>query len=123
MSDTTFDWLNSINDKNEYTPERLPISDYNSFLVNRALSQHMDTVLMANEMNLYHFIPEIMKYDYLYHMVRRKKRWGKWAKPVEIKNLDIVQKFYNVSKDKALGYLELLTVEDLEDMKKKLRVD
>lgn len=123
MADTAFEWLSSINEKTFYAPDRLPIGDYNAFFINRGLSQHADTVLMANEMNIYHRLPEKMQFDYHYHMVRKKKRYRKWAKTVDVDNVSIVQKAFNVNKQRAMEYLDLLSNVDIKEMKEMLRVD
>ena len=47
---------------------------YSSFMVNRALSYHRDTVLFANEMNRYTTLDNKLKYDFLINMIIAQKR-------------------------------------------------
>ncbi len=57
---------------------------YSSFMVNRALSFHRDTVLLANEMNRYTTLDNKLKYDFLLNIVRASKRpYSKWHKKAQ----------------------------------------
>ncbi len=57
---------------------------YSAFMVNRALSFHRDTVLLANEMNKYPNLDNKLKYDFLLNIVRASKRqYSKWHKKAE----------------------------------------
>ena len=54
---------------------------YPAFMVNRALSYHRDTALIANEMNRYGNLDNKLKYDFLINIVRaQKRRYSKWFK-------------------------------------------
>jgi len=46
---------------------------YSSFMVNRALSFHRDTVLWANEMNRFTNLDNKLKYDFLLNIIRAQK--------------------------------------------------
>ena len=77
MSKSPFDYLNAIN----YTKEGLIVDDitekeYNGFMVNRGLSYFNDTVLYANEMNRYHQIDNLLQFDFLINIIRKKKRFS-----------------------------------------------
>lgn len=56
--------------------QSLDISDYNPFIVNKAFSLYPDTILISNEMNINHHISKKMQHDYLFHMIRKRKRWS-----------------------------------------------
>ena len=47
-----FDYVKSINEKSEMDD----LSGYNPFLTNRAFAYHLDTILLAEEMNQAHHI-------------------------------------------------------------------
>ena len=111
-----FDYVKSINEKKRMSHVR----DYNPFLTNRALSYHLDTVMIANEMNKYPRLPAICQYDFLYHTVRKGKRYGGWYKEDENPNLQMVMEYYNYSKAKALEALQVLSQENLRDMKQRM---
>ena len=77
------DYLNSIN----LNKENLMDSDdpaweknYPAYVVNKCMSHHMDTVLFANEMNRYSFLPSRLQYDFYIHIVRPRKRFSPWGK-------------------------------------------
>lgn len=64
---------------------------YVPFLTNRALSYHVDSVMHANEMNSRHWAQKLLQYDYLLASLRKRKRFGKWAKETEDDRLQQVR--------------------------------
>ena len=117
-----FDYLTSINDtKKDIMVDDLAEKDYNSFMINRGLSYFIDTILTANEMNTKYFIDKRMQYDFHMNLVRKKKRWSKWNKAEVDKDIKVVKEYYNYSNEKARQALTILTPENIEDLKKRLR--
>lgn len=114
---TPFNFLNSINNKTEYLmscPE-LEEKDYVPYVVNRTLSYFPDTIFFANEMNLSHHIDKKLQYDFLYNVVRKRKRFSKWASSeVECKYLDSIKNYYKVNNERAKEYSRLLSEEEKE---------
>jgi hypothetical protein len=96
--------------------------DYNAFIVNKALSYFMDSLVYVNEMNFYNSIDKLLQYDFLYYGVPKAKRFkkGKWEKPETINNFDIVKEYYKCSDKKAKEYVAILTDEQIKTIKKKL---
>ena len=76
-----------------------------SFIINRALSMNVDTVLY---------------YDYFINSLRKKKRWSKWAKAQQSTNLDVVKTYYNYNEQRAREALELLTEKQVEGIRLRL---
>lgn len=113
-----FDWVNSINNKNEIGTES--IDSYAPFIVNRALSYFDDAVFMANEMNLRHSLDKDMQYQFLYCAVPKRKRFSKWAKKQEDSKVSVVSKVYNISLKEAEGYMQLLTPEQIRELEQTL---
>jgi hypothetical protein len=72
-------------------------NEYNAFMVNRALSYYPDTILHAQEMNVYNHLDSLLQYDYLLHSIRKKKRFSKWFKREKSEILDAVMRRYNCS--------------------------
>jgi hypothetical protein len=113
------DWLNSIN----FTKQDLIVDnplmekEYVPFIVNRSLSYFPDTILHCNEMNMKHFLPKKMQYDYLRTAIRKRKRFSKWDKKTSPSDLEIVKQFYGYSNKKALEVLPLLSKEQIATMK------
>ena len=123
MAVNPFDYVNSItmtkknmmrNSENDNLAEK----DYNPWVVNKALSYFQDTVLIANEVNMYHALEKRAQYEYLINMVRPNKRWAKWVKDEANEDLDIVCAYYNVNPIIGREYLSLLTKEQIQIMKK-----
>lgn len=93
---------------------------YSSFMVNRALSFHRDTVLLANEMNRYTTLDNKLKYDFLLNIVRAQKRQYKWHKKTQNSDLDVVKEYYGYSDAKASEALKILSDDQITIMKKQL---
>tara|TARA_B100000900_G_scaffold301690_1_gene260286 strand:+ start:3116 stop:3496 length:381 start_codon:yes stop_codon:yes gene_type:complete len=115
------DWLNSINltKKNLIDEDALIEKEYPPFIINKCLSGHLDTVLFANEMNQYHFLPKKMQYDFFLNSVRKKKRFSPWIRQDKIQDLDYVKRYYGYSNEKAKQALKILTHEQLAFIKSK----
>ena len=111
-----FDYVKSINEK-KYIDH---VRDYNPFLANRSLSYHLDTALIANEMNKYPNLPAICQYDFLYHTIRKGRRYGSWYKADDVANLEMIMEYYQYSKQKALAALEVLTQDQLRQIKMRM---
>ena len=107
-----FEYVKSINEKKKLED----LSGYNPFLTNRAFAFHMDTVLFAEEMNQYHNLSPHLQYDFYYHSVRRGRRFGFPPKGEEDNNLHHVMEYFECSKQKATEYLQVLTLNDINDI-------
>jgi hypothetical protein len=93
--------------------------DYTPFVVNRALSYHMDCVLYANEMNLYPEVDKDLQYQYLLNTVRSMKRkFQPWQKSETDKNIEYVKTYFGYSNQKAKEALRILTDEQIADIKR-----
>ena len=94
---------------------------YSSFMVNRALSFHRDTVLLANEMNKYTTLDNKLKYDFLLNIVRASKRpYSKWHKKAQSRDLSVVKEYYGYSDAEAEEALKILSDDQITAMKKQL---
>jgi hypothetical protein len=115
-----FEFVNSINftKENILTPENE--SSYPAFMVNRSLSYFQDTVLFANEMNRDHHIDARLQYDFLREGIRKRKRFSKWAKKVNVDNIEIIKEYYGYSDAKAESIADLISEEEYSYMKKKM---
>ena len=119
-----FDYINDINFnkenviRNSGNPE-LAEKLYNPYLVNKALSQFPDTARIANEMNLHYILDKKMQFEFLLNIVRKKKRFTKWAKKEDNEDLDLVAEYYGYSYEKARQALNLLTNEQIKIIKEK----
>lgn len=114
-----FDIVNAIsNTKHDYfrDPELCTKAEkaYAAFLVNKALSFHMDTILYANEMNQRGHLAGLLQHDYLINTVRpRRRKSDKWPKPFDDKDIKAVMEYYECNYNRAKEYLTVLTVDQL----------
>ena len=116
-----FDYLNSINlTKQDIMVDDICEKAYNSFMVNRGLSYFADTVVIANEMNKHHQIDNKLQYHFLINMVRKRKRFSKWAKANKESDIDAVKEYYGYSNEKARQALTLLSPDQITIIKNKV---
>ena len=113
------DWLNSINHTKVNLLEENPDAKYPAYIINRCMSGHLDTVLFANEMNMNHHLPLDMQYSFFLNSVRKRKRFSPWLRKDEIKDLDLVKRYYGYSNEKAKQALRILTKKQLNFIKSK----
>ena len=113
-----FEYLNSINTtKKDIMVDDIEEKSYVPFMVNRGLSYFPDTILYANEMNLNHHIDHRLQFDFLINIIKKKKRFSKWAKAIDIENLQLIKEYYGYSNEKAKSVLSLLNNEQIEELK------
>ena len=116
MSNSPFDYVKGINQKT-YSSD---LSGYVPFLTNRAFSMHMDTIMLAEEMNQAHRLDPRLQYDFYYHAVRKGKRFGFPKKPETSEDLQTVMDYYGYSHTKAAQALQLLSPEQVNELRSKL---
>ena len=95
-------------------------SEYEPFIVNRALAYYQDCILYVNEMNRRFELEVRLQYHYLLNTIRKRKRFAKWIKPVKIDDLKIVMEYYQISRPKAEEYLHILSDREIEYLRKKM---
>ncbi len=115
------DWLNSINltKKNLIDEDPSLEKEYNPYIINRIYSGHLDSVMFANEMNQYAFLPKKIQYDFYLNSLRSKKRFSPWLRKDKIKDLDYVKRYYGYSNEKAQQALKILTKQQLNFIRSK----
>ena len=116
------DWLNSINFNKENLIEEdsTLAKEYPPFIVNKCLSGHLDCVLLANEMNRYHFLDKDMQYNFYLNILRKKKRFSPWLRKEKVSDLEYVKQYYGYSNEKASQVLKILSDEQIEFIKQRL---
>lgn len=115
-----FDLMGSINDKKYLMLGPEAEKAYVPFVINRALSNFIDAMPYLHFLNTHHQLPSKMQYDYLYYGLRKMKRYGKWNKLEKHEYLDDVMKYYEVSQQKAIGYIDRLSEEQLVALRYKM---
>jgi hypothetical protein len=118
------DWLNSINfsKENYYKDDPTLIKNYPSYIINKCLSAHIDCILYANEMNMYHQLDKDMQYTFYLNTIRKRKRFSPWIRKEKISDLECVKSYYGYSNEKASQALKILNRTQLNFIKKKLDI-
>jgi hypothetical protein len=110
------DILNSINQTKEnlFTSDPRIEKEYVPFVINKCFSYFPDTIFYANRMNQVSGLDKKMQYDYLLSSISKKKRFSKWIKPEENKDIEVIKEVYGYSDQRAREVLDLVSVEDLK---------
>ena len=118
------DYLKAINETKENLLDTNDITwekKYPPYVINRCMSMFYDTVMHSNEMNGLHFLPKRMQFHYLINSIRKKRRFGgKWLSQTKLKDLALVKEYYGYSNSKAKEALNILSKNQIENIKIKL---
>jgi len=117
----SYDWSyeNSILQTKKYV-EPNEKEQYSKYRTNTVLSNHIDTVLYANEMNMFPYTSDKMHYEYLFNSIKSKKRFFKRKKQVNHQNISLIMEYYKYNKLKAMEASKILNVEQIQTIKEKL---
>ena len=119
---TPFDFINAISHTKQNLMELENWeSQYKSYVINKGLSFYPDTVIQANEMNSRPHLDKRMQFNFLINIIRSKKRYSKWLKPEKLNDLEVVQEYYGYSKEKARQVLPLLSDEQINYIKLRIK--
>jgi len=98
----------------------IDLKDYTPFVVNRALSYHIDCVLYANEMNLHPELEKDLQYSYLLNTIRpMKRKFQPWQKSEVEKNIESVKTYFGYSNQKSKEALRILNDEQIAEIKRR----
>lgn len=115
-----FDFVNAINKSKEnlFETRNYTDSDYNKFIVNRAMSQYSDTIFIANEANkTLNNIPNKSHFNFYRFIVPSKKRYSKWGKADISKKVETIMQYYDYSLQRALEVESIFSEDDIKNMK------
>lgn len=120
-----FDYINSVSyNKNNLMKDsgndQLAEQQYKPFIVNKGLSYFVDTILLANELNVRPHLDNKLQYEYLLNTIRPKKRFSKWVKKVDSDDVEAVQQYFQYNDEDAVVATSLLTDQQLTIIKEKL---
>jgi hypothetical protein len=109
------DFLKAINQSKKNLMDEDPMTEkeYLPFVVNRTLSYFLDTVLYANEANIRNTAEHKLQFDYLLNSIRVNRRFSRWLKPDENKDLDAIKEYYGYSNQKAKDVLNIFSGDQL----------
>jgi len=115
------EFLNSINQTKENLMGKDPKveKDYVPFVVNKCLSYFPDTIFYANRMNQVAHLDKRLQYDFYIHSISKRKRFSKWIKPEESKDLEVVKQVYGYSDRHARDVMDLLPMDKLTELVQK----
>ena len=120
-----FFFLEDISKKKENVLELNPEleEEYSPIFVNRGLSQFLDTIMAANEMNIRPYLDNKLQFDYLFHTVRKSPRYGKWVKKTPEGDFDspILARYFNCSLNKAREYRKILNNKQIDEIKERMK--
>jgi hypothetical protein len=98
------------------------IKKYPPFIVNRALSNHMDCVLYANEMNLYHELDNDMQYSYFLNSIRpMNRKFQTWNTNNVDETIQYIKKYFGYTNEKAKDVLGILSDKQIAEIKEKIK--
>lgn len=114
-----FDYVDLVMHKKKQESE-LDFVDYAPFIVNRALSYHLDCLLHSQEMNLYPELDKDMQYQYLLNSIRpMKRKFAPWQKANKEKDIECVKLYFGYSDQKARDALLILSDEQIAEIRKR----
>lgn len=116
---TPFDFIKSVSETKKDMLKENPdlANDYVAFIVNKGFGYFPDTVLYANELNMYSNMPANAQYYYYLASLRKRKRFSKWHKAEHNEDLQMIQEVYDVRPEVAKQYLKVLTEDNLKDLR------
>jgi len=88
------------------------------YMINRAFSYHIDTILWANEINQHPNVDPVLLHDFYFYGLPSKPRYAKWSKVAKDDDITLIMDHYGYSKLRAIEALDLLTPDDIIDIKK-----
>lgn len=117
-----WDLLSSINQTKKNLMDEDPSLEkkYNTWIVNKALSGHTDSILFVNEMNKNWHLDRRLQYDFYINSIRPRFRKNTFGKKESIEYLDDVKEYFGYSYTKALETIRILSLDDLETIRKLL---
>jgi len=127
-----YDWRyeNSINSGKEPLSLENQEFKYEKWRTNTSLTNHLDTIMDANQMNLNYHLSDQMHYDYLFYSVRKKKRFGskkserdkqlEREQKEEADKIALISEYYKYNTVNAKAALRVLTESQLEIIKRRL---
>lgn len=124
-----FDFVNAINFSKEdmFAPdcsgERTTHSDseYPKFIINRAMSYFPDTIMFANAANTtLSNVSNSSHFDFYRYGVGKKKRFSKWAKPINNDTIEMLCQYYQINVTKAIEVTQILNEQQIEAIRQKM---
>jgi len=62
-----------------------------------------------------------LQYDFLRYIIKPKKKYNKWLKSEKLEAIEVIKEFYGYSNEKARQVCSILSPQQIEVLKQKLR--
>lgn len=112
-----FSFVKSINETKQYVYNEETAKEYNQFIICRALSYFMDTVIYAEDVSKMKHVDDEMKYDYLLNTIRPRNRYKPWLKRSSSEDFELIQKHFNYSPSKTKQAMRILSKSDIDKIR------
>jgi len=118
---TPFSFINTILNGTDLDLNEVTVNAYNAFIINKGLSFHKDCIFIVNEMNMRPNIDSRMHFDFYKYSVRKYKRpYMKWINKEQSEKVELIKKYFDYSTEKAVEIIDLISDENLNDIRIKL---
>ena len=120
---TLFDWLKEIN-VTKSNPDTFTDEDWKSFtpyMILRYLSLHEELLVVVNHVQKFVSFSKPVIYDMYRRMLPKQPRFAKYIKGKKVKTMkevDMIAKYFEVSKREAKQYSTFMTSNDVKTIKK-----
>lgn len=115
---TPFDIKNIVDQKQKFEWDSEMQKAYVPFVINRAMSFNLQSVLFANAMNKYPTLSPKQQFDFYYHGVPKGKRFDKWHKAeAKVDDVKMLQEYYDINMSEASNMIGLLTDDQLNELR------
>jgi hypothetical protein len=116
-----FDYVKAVSySKKDIMVDDIAEKAYTPYIVNRALSYHLDTILLSNEMNINHNIDNRLQFDFYINSIKKRNRFSKWHKVIDNTDIDIIMKSFDYNKKRAEEVLSLLDKSQIKALKDRM---
>ena len=118
-----FDFVNAVTyTKKDIMVDEVADKGYSAFLTNKSLSYHQDCIMYVNEMNSKSHLDSTLQFHYFLNTLRKRKRFSKWSKHRVLKDMKVIQSYYDCSISKAEEYSKILTAKEIKIMKEIMKM-
>lgn len=109
-----------IRHMSEKTPLEFNMKEYSPYIINRGLTNMLDTIFFAEVMNKYYHLSKEIQYKFYSTAIPKGKRFGKWHKADAINtNIEMLMEYYQVNRKVAESYLKVMSDEAINLLKEK----
>jgi hypothetical protein len=107
--------VNNILDKQGVLSDEEVKASYNSFMINRAISNHQDLIFFAEKMNENWQLDSLLQYHFYYYIIGKRKRWAKWPKRDKALDdkIELLKEYYGYSTLRAREAIPVIDSLDL----------